>query len=451
VASKLRESVSAIFRSRETGKIFTIKRQNYLSVFPGYTAFPGGKVDPEDTQLSDKSREKPPFALSGTHWQALSREMEEEIGFSLIENLSLIKDIFLFGKAITPEFNPYRFKAHFFIVEVEKEIDFKVDTGEAVESGWFSCEELLSFYERNALMAVPPIVFMIQKLCQKDLPQGEQDLTLPHIVGREVPMIESLYGVKQFLPLSNTFPPANRTNCFIIGDEPLRLLVDPSPKDEDELEKLCRSLGKIGFDAFFISHHHSDHHEYLPLMHTRYPLPVYMSEVTHQFIIKKWGRDYLKGMDIHFLKEGDSIGSSLGRRLMVYEVPGHDEGQLALAPDDMSWFFVGDLIQTIGTVVIGGDEGDMIKYFESLNKVIKLNPKFIIPSHGIALGGVHKLKMTLKHRLHREEQIIELLREGADEEKLLNVIYEGLEERLIPYARKTITAHLNKIRTERSS
>ena len=102
MASKLRESVSAIFRSRETGKIFTIKRQNYLSVFPGYTAFPGGKVDPEDTQLSAKSGDVAPFALSGTHWQALSREMEEEIGFSLIENLSLIKDIFLFGTAITP-------------------------------------------------------------------------------------------------------------------------------------------------------------------------------------------------------------------------------------------------------------------------------------------------------------------------------------------------------------
>lgn len=442
MASKLRESVSAIFRSRKNGKIFVIKRQNYLSVFPGYTAFPGGKVDREDLEI------EAPFEIDGVHWQALSREMKEELNFSLIENVSSLKGISLLGTAITPEFNPYRFKAHFYIVEVDHEINFDVDSGEASESGWYSPKELTLLYENNELMAVPPIVAMIQALNHDEAPKEKLDLSLPHIVGREVAMIESLYGVKQFLPLSNTFPPANRTNCFIIGDAPLRLLVDPSPKDEEELEKLCRSIDKVGFDAFFITHHHGDHHELLPQMHERYPFPLYMSEVTHEYIIEGWGDDYFSQMEIRFVKEGDQLGTTLGRELLIFEVPGHDEGQLALAPKDMSWFLAGDLIQTVGTVVIGDREGNMTKYFNSLNKVIKLNPRFIIPSHGIALGGVHKLKMTLKHRRHREEQIIELLKSGADELKILDVIYEGLEERLVPYARKTIKAHLDRIKEE---
>lgn len=443
----LRESVSAIFRSQESGKIFVIQRQSYLSVFPGYTAFPGGKVDKGDREKGDSMNEAP-FSMEPCHWIALDREMKEELNFSLIENRDQLKKIELFGTAITPEFNPYRFRAHFFVVDVEEEIDFDVDDGEAEKASWFDPSELLERYQDNRLMAVPPVIKMFQCLRETDL-DLPVNLGLPHIEGREVPMIESLYGVKQFLPLSNTFPPAKRTNCFIIGDAPLRLLVDPSPKDSEEKEKLIRSLDKVGFDAFFISHHHPDHHEFLPELYSHYKKPVYMSGVTHRFIHDKWGVQYLEGMDIVIVKEGDEVGSSLGRTLKVYEVPGHDEGQLALAPSDLSWFFVGDLIQTVGTVVVGGYEGDMAKYFSSLEKVIALGPKFIIPSHGIALGGTHKLSMTLKHRRHREETIIELLKKGCNEEEILEHIYEGLDERLIKYAKKTITAHIEKIHKEK--
>ena len=451
---KLRESVSAVFVSKESPEaeqainplIFTIKRQNYLSVFPGYTSFPGGKVDKEDKEVVKD--ENLPFQIDPIHWNALDREMKEELNFSLKEKIGLIKNLYLFGTAITPEFNPYRFKAYFYIVELERPYPFIVDEGEAQSSQWSSAKDLLGQYRNNKVMAVPPIVSMIEMLAKDIQPEGEQNLTLPHIEGREVPMIESIYGVKQFLPLSNTFPPANRTNCFIIGDAPLRLLVDPSPKNEDEKEKLVRSLDKVGFDAFFISHHHADHHEFLPELVAHYQKEVYMSQVTKGFIENKWGQDYLANMEIKILKEGDILGKSEGRPLKVYEVPGHDEGQLALAPDDLSWFFVGDLIQTIGTVVVGDVEGDMAKYFASLEKVMALNPRFVIPSHGIAIGGTHKLEMTLKHRRHREKTIIELLKEGADEEKILDTIYRDLDERLVKYARKTIKAHLEKIEAE---
>ena len=42
----MREAVAAIFVHEED--IFVIRRQEYLRAFPGYYAFPGGKVDPED-------------------------------------------------------------------------------------------------------------------------------------------------------------------------------------------------------------------------------------------------------------------------------------------------------------------------------------------------------------------------------------------------------------------
>src|SRR3546814_19269597 len=98
--------------------------------------------------------------------------------------------------------------------------------------------------------------------------------------------------------------------------------------------------------------------------------------------------DYFQGLAVHHYREGDVICRWLGRPVKVYEVPGHDEGQLALMPDDLAWCIVGDLIQGIGTVVIAKPEGDMRKYFATLERLIALNPRVIIPPHGMALGTV---------------------------------------------------------------
>jgi glyoxylase-like metal-dependent hydrolase (beta-lactamase superfamily II) len=162
-------------------------------------------------------------------------------------------------------------------------------------------------------------------------------------------------------------------------------------------------------------------------------------------IKKQSGENYFEGITLTIRKEGDILTKSLGQIVRVYEVPGHDEGQLAIAPDNMIWFLAGDLIQTIGTVVIQAPEGDMKKYFESLERVIKLNPQNIIPSHGIIVGGIHKIQETLNHRKMREASIRDLLNNHQSEQEILESIYMGLAPELIPFAQRTIQAHIKKI------
>ena len=272
-------------------------------------------------------------------------------------------------------------------------------------------------------------------------------MSLPYDPATEVPMIESIFGVRQFLPLSNTFPPANRTNCFIIGDE-RKLLIDPSPKDEHELKKLLKSVDSIGFDAIFLTHHHPDHYEFSADIARLYKVGIELSFDTLTRIKNRSGENYFDGITLTMRSEGDIVTKSLGHNVRVYEVPGHDEGQLALAPDSMNWFLAGDLIQTVGTVVIQAPEGDMKKYFKTLRRVIALNPKNIIPSHGIIIGGVNKLEETLKHRQMREDQILVLVCAGKTMEEMLEEIYPGLDSNLLPYAEKTIEAHLKKMKEE---
>ena len=153
-------------------------------------------------------------------------------------------------------------------------------------------------------------------------------------------------------------------------------------------------------------------------------------------------------MEINIIQEGDIVTKWLGRNVIVHEVPGHDEGQLALAAEDMSWFIAGDLFQGVGTVVIGDDEGDMKKYFQTLEKVIALKPRVLFPSHGIGLGGTTILKNTLEHRLMREKQVLSFYQEGKTEDEMLETMYAHVDQRLWPYARKNIRKHIEKLKTE---
>ncbi len=421
----MRQAVTAVFTFKD--KVFAIKRHNYLTAFPGYTSFPGGKVDKDETID-----------------QALAREVEEELGVKL-DSLQ-IKDRIYLGVATTPPFNPYRFETHFYRFELESEYSFVVDPGEAETGEWINTTELLERFQRAELMAVPPTITLIKSLAS-GIADKVIDLDLKYDPEKEVALIESICGVRQLLPLSKTFPPANRTNAFILGDDE-KILVDPSPRDDEELARFLRTAEKIGFDKIFLTHHHPDHHEYAPDIARARSLPMLMSADTHQRILVKWGPEYLRDCKIIYVNEGDVVCKSQGVDVLAYKVPGHDEGQIALAPKTFNWFFVSDLIQTVGTVVVGGEEGDMAKYYQSLEKVISKNPRFVIPSHGIAVGGTFKLEKTLLHRRHREEQIKVLLNKGFAIDEIVPIVYEGLDPKLMIYARYTVEAHINKIKAE---
>lgn len=452
----MKESVTAILTQSINGedKIFVIYRQENLRAFPGYLGFPGGKVDKEDSEPERAISHELVSVYEPHLITALQRELIEELGFDLKKAMDqdFVIGIDHLGISITPNFNPYRFHNHYFRIQLAPGIPFERDENavdgkkEIAYCGFYTPTELMAEYNQAEILTVPPTIILLEAL-KKDIFTKEQlNYTLNYDEKFEVPMIESVKGVKQFLPLSNTFPPANRTNCFLIGDEH-KVLIDPSPKDEEEYKKLNYSVGKIGFQEIFLTHHHPDHVEFSTTMARFHQVPIGMSKDTHQRLLKKNGESWFEDVEIKFYKDGDILTTSLGSEVKVIETPGHDEGQLSLAPKSLNWCIVGDLIQTVGTVVIGGDEGDMAKYFASLQKIIDLDPQFIYPSHGIALGGVWKLKETLKHRQMREEQVKELLEQGKGREEMLLAIYPDLEERLHKYALATIDAHLKKIQS----
>lgn len=444
--SKIIDAVSIVITCGE--EIFAIQRQNYLKAFPGYWAFPGGKVEIGDEAHSVDYNWATP--LEARLFGAAVREGIEELGIDLREELKAgrIERMDHLGLAVTPDFNPYRFATYFIRIHFKEKVSFKIDENEAQVARWMKCDALLKNYEEGHVLAVPPVIKVIETLGRDPNTRTISDLNFTYDGNRYVPYIESLKSVRQIMPLSHTLPPATRTNAFLIGDgDSPKILVDPSPQDEEEYRKFKNTVDLFGVDKILITHHHPDHHEMSVRMAKERGVPLLLSADTHKRLSKK-DPSYFSDVSVSFLKEGDTVTKWLGREVRVFEVPGHDEGQLALAPEDMSWFLAGDLFQGIGTVVIGGEEGDMKKYFETLQKVITLNPKVVFPSHGIGLGGVSIIERTLEHRKVREQQVLEFYRQGLSEEMMLEKIYEGVDKKLWPYAIQNIRKHLEKLKNE---
>jgi glyoxylase-like metal-dependent hydrolase (beta-lactamase superfamily II)/8-oxo-dGTP pyrophosphatase MutT (NUDIX family) len=441
-ARPAKDSVSAIFV--HDGNLFMIQRQPRLRAFPGYHAFPGGKVD------HDESHEpfQVPFLCDHEPrlMRALCRELQEELDFDLEAAISegLVTHFSQLATATTPAFQAARFYTRFYRIELKREVDFEVDEREAARHGWFSAETLWQRYRQGRLLAVPPVVSMLKALSQDSNRDHIPDVDFVYDAEKEVPALEQFPDFWWLPVRSATLPPANRTNAFVVGG----ILVDPSPVDSAELERLFNTLARFTVKGILLTHHHGDHNQQADAIARRLDVPMHMSEDTHQRLQRKRGAGFFQGLDVQIVHDGQVLTQWLDQDVVVHAVPGHDEGQMALAPRGMEWFIVGDLIQGVGTVVIAAPEGDMTKYFATLERVIAMDPAIIIPSHGIAMGTTFRLSATLQHRRRREEQVLKLTNQGCSRKDVLNAIYKGLPRFLKPLALANIDAHLVKLRSE---
>ena len=434
------QAVAIIFQCNN--KIFTIKRQNSLRVFPGYHSFPGGKVDKADSDrqsmMPDVSSWENPFM------NALNREVEEEVGISL-EDLFAKGEIErprLFGQAMSPPFNPYKFDTYYYLLQLKSEMSFKIEVAEIEYGTWDSAQNVLSYYQQGKILCVPPFIKILKTIRDGSwcdvTERGLYDFSLQINTQKMIPMIEPVYGLKHFFVESITLPPAYFTNCFLIDG----ILVDPSPKDEQTLKKLLASLEVENVRMIFITHHHRDHLNLAHSLARTLEIPVMMSERTHELIKHKRGKDTFNECSVEYVSDGEQIGSWLGQPLMAMHVPGHDNGQFALHSEDYQWFIAGDLFQFGATVVVGDIEGDMGEYQTTLQKIIDLSPNVIFPSHGIGVYGTNRLEKTLDHTKIRNRQVKDLHDKGASIDEMLATIYKGIPQELLRYARKNIVSHL---------
>ena len=94
--------------------------------------------------------------------------------------------------------------------------------------------------------------------------------------------------------------------------------------------------------------------------------------------------------------------------------------------------------------------GDLGQYLASLERLLALEPRRLLPAHGPAIDDPRTiLTGYLEHRRQRERQVLAALGAGhATVQAIAESIYDGLAPALMPAAQENVRAHLEKLKTE---
>lgn len=233
------------------------------------------------------------------------------------------------------------------------------------------------------------------------------------------------------------------TNSYLLGTTK-RAIVDPGPLDLSHLERLL-AVGGSALAMVLVTHHHGDHAPLARALADRAGVP-----------LLAYGHSSTSPPDRQ-LGDGEMIELD-EMSVSVVHTPGHASDHLCFfvasaevtgAPPPM--LLTGDHVMSGSTVVIAPLDGDMTKYIESLQRLLKMTESMgtfpIAPGHGDVIpDGRAKLLSYLQHRLEREEMVEAALRHGAASPgELVPLIYTRLAPALARPAAASVWAHLRRL------
>lgn len=346
------------------------------------------------------------------------------------------------GRWVTPPFSRARFDTLFFLAELDRPVEPDVWPGELDEGEWIEPEKALALWDQDKVTLAMPTLHVFQVLAA-----GGHDLPARLSAVPEANRVPSRHVIVHpgmvMVPLrTETLPPATHTNAAVIGDREVAI-VDPGTADPGDLSPLYevvdRAISGGGrVKAILLTHRHKDHLLGADAVRARYGAPV-------------WGEasiaDRVK-LD-HELVDGDAIdlGGPHPRRLVAYATPGHARSHFALLETTTRTLLSGDLVSTLGTVVINPPDGNMAQYLRSIERVRGLGATAVIPGHGPPGHGVDRLlEALLEHRRQRESRVLRALEGGPmSEDALREEVYKDTPGAAAELAARTLEAHLEKL------
>ena len=244
---------------------------------------------------------------------------------------------------------------------------------------------------------------------------------------------------------SQTLPPFDTVNTYVVAGGGVGAVVDPGSPDGDAPSRIRSALDQAGvrlLKAVFLTHTHPDHVAGLAaLLRGEGPVPVYV----HPLEAGRVG-------NLHdIVPLGDDrrivVGGTVVRAL---HTPGHSPGHLSYLLDEEGVALVGDVIAGKGSTWVGVPEGDIRAYLDSLARLRALGPRVLGPGHGdIVHEADRKLADAAAHRLDRERQVLRALADDTlDLRRLRERVYPDLPEAVRPLAERSLLAHLAKLMGE---
>jgi glyoxylase-like metal-dependent hydrolase (beta-lactamase superfamily II) len=228
------------------------------------------------------------------------------------------------------------------------------------------------------------------------------------------------------------------TNTYLVGIDEIAV-IDPGPGDDAHLDAIA-GCGGDRIRWILLTHTHEDHS----------PGAAGLKKRTGAEILafgpgQGRGKVRLDGT----LGDGAVIEAT-EFHLTALHTPGHASNHLCYLLNEERTLFTGDHIMEGSTVVISPPDGDMAAYVASLERLKTIRPRLraIAPGHCHVIDDpLAVVDQTIAHRLAREAQVLDVLRERGPVTitDLVEEIYADVAPDLHPVARRTVWAHLRKL------